>query len=196
MILLALAAIGVWVIVIGICVGITTHRQQGWPRASGVVAESSFDRFTYEYQAGGSKQHGVRYGDVPRGKYAPGSAVTVYYDPANPAQSVLDPGSHVDTAFTIGFGVVWILFLAPFLLFFGALAYCDILLFRARYHMRKGLEALEEGQAIVNEIHDEHGFVPDELSQVQQQALARASAMGKELREVEDLLSDQDRATQ
>jgi hypothetical protein len=53
-------------------------------------------------------------------KYPEGSPITVYYNPSNPAVSVLRPGPHLTAAFlaifgglVIGFGVLWGLLPSP-----------------------------------------------------------------------------------
>jgi hypothetical protein len=107
--------------------GIRTERSMG--TSSGAASRVSYHaNVVYEYDVIGKLYTGrkVSYGEYGRenevhatrisDKYPKGETVDVYYDPDEPAESVLEPGSH---------GLPW-LYIAigfPFLLFGGALAY-------------------------------------------------------------------------
>jgi len=92
----------------------TARRAQGWPVANGVVLKSEvikgeFDnvvRYTptlsYQYKVsertftndriafGGTTHYGSRRAEKVRDRYAAGTPVKVYYDPADPQNSVLE----------------------------------------------------------------------------------------------------------
>jgi hypothetical protein len=117
-----------------------------WPSAPGVITVSKVTHYeshdpdsidtmyeadiTYEYQVAGRKLdgHTASFADIsssdPRpaeaivGRYPVGAAVTVYYDPAQPETSALEPGLAgglilplgIGASFTlIGLGLAWLL---------------------------------------------------------------------------------------
>ncbi len=105
-----------------------------WPTTKGVVVSAevirnrSDDGVTYrpevlfEYTVDGEKyqQNHIRYdGDVSTSsitysnkmvrKYKPGTEVVVHYDPAEPTEAVLEPGTTWSSYFLIGFGAIFFL---------------------------------------------------------------------------------------
>jgi hypothetical protein len=192
MVLLALAGCGFWIIGSGVSLGWRIHRIRQWPTTPGTVAERKSDHLNYVYEVAGISHQGQREGEFAKGQYAPGTTVTVHYNPANPDQAVLQTGDHVATALVIGLGVALLLLCSPFLFYYGALAYCDIMLVKMRYHLRQAQQAMEEGDAMVNQMYEEHGSIPDDLAAKRDQTLAQAADVARQMREVEELLSNHD----
>ncbi len=114
---LAMAGIGVVLLVFGVYMGVQGERSRNWPVAPGIITESSVQsnysltgrrersrsvRITYRYPANGKTYNNdvVSYGKgffdneyTQVGRYPQGSRVDVHYDPGNPARAVLDPGA-------------------------------------------------------------------------------------------------------
>lgn len=114
-------------------VGVVSMRRaeasREWPTAEGTVLESGIDtirgddgtsyrtRVCYRYFTGGIAYVGDRLAfgsggiDLPSAnetlsKYAVGAPVTVFYDPANHAESVLEPGAHMSSIVFIVVAIV------------------------------------------------------------------------------------------
>lgn len=109
----------------------TARDSKKWPTVEGIVLESGTEvmsgfegraigaKVKYEYEAGGVKytsdrisvgQYGTGGGGHAKAeaaRYPAGKKVTVYYDPKNPGQALLEPGGA--------------LLLSAFLLFFAAM---------------------------------------------------------------------------
>ena|SRR2546421_3002460 len=99
---------------------ITASSMQAGPRVPpGIGKQRSYElRVAYTYEVAGREWHGNRvafghepfgsYGDVqPRmERYVEGTEVTVYYDPADPSQAVLERGAASATWFAIALGIV------------------------------------------------------------------------------------------
>ena len=108
----------------------------GWPHAPGTVQLSELQReeqrdgslmyrahVVYTYRVDGRDYVGerLRFGSEASlspvrdraeqrvAVYRPGMPVTVYYDPASPAESVLEPGARVDAYALLALGVVCVL---------------------------------------------------------------------------------------
>jgi hypothetical protein len=111
----------------------SAQESSGWPTSPGVVLSSSVDshrsddsttyqaEVLYEYEVSGEKYSSNRigYGDISTGSPAPaqdlvnqypsGESVTVYVDPEDPSQSVLQPGVRGGTYFLPGMGLLFTL---------------------------------------------------------------------------------------
>ena len=105
-------------------------RSQTWPAVVGRVQQSKTDSYSrgqilrvdYEFQVDGvthassrfrfSPKNGPSTGEAPWEDYAPGKAVTVFYNPHDPNQCVLEPGVYMGDWFVIAvFTAVLALFL-------------------------------------------------------------------------------------
>ena len=80
-----------------------------WPEAEGQVAQASASSLRYRYTVRGKTYTGSRVSfrseyDETATRYLPGSAVKVYYDPARPDRSVLQPGAGFSSYLFIGLG--------------------------------------------------------------------------------------------
>ncbi|KAA0258296.1 MAG: DUF3592 domain-containing protein [Chloroflexi bacterium] len=96
----------------------TTHRV-----SDGIMRKSTSSFFQYEYTVNGEKQIGTRifFGDTfislfsflaAKGaieKYKEGQTVTVYYNPSNPQNSVLEPGAKWQAFAALVLGVVLVI---------------------------------------------------------------------------------------
>ncbi len=96
-------------------------RSRTWPSVVGHVLDSqpahygrgSILHVEYEFQVDGvsyvssryrfSPKNGPSSGEAQAGDYAPGTAVTVFYDASNPNQCVIRPGVYAGDSFCIAF---------------------------------------------------------------------------------------------
>jgi hypothetical protein len=192
LVLLALMGVGLLVVIAGVQSSIEIHDQRSWLTAEGSIVESPAGRISYEYAVDGVAHRATQYRDSDYKEYPPGKIVTVYYSPQDVDRSIVVEQNYAEGVFPIMFGVVLMLFCSPFVLFFGALAYAEILLVKARYHCRQAMQAIEEGDEHVSNIDDELGYVPEDLAVERQAAAERAAVMEGQLRDMEDWLHGDD----
>ncbi len=113
---------------------ISASRAKGWPVVTGTVTSSRVEqtpslrlgpnykpRVEYAYAIGGVTYRGdqLRFDDDPYAfrssatsrlvGYAPGASIAVYYDPDDPSNSVLKPGSEWRTYSSIFFFAAWLI---------------------------------------------------------------------------------------
>ncbi len=130
------ALIGLMILGFGIREYFKAQASTGWPSVEGVVLRSEMDvdhsssssggssttygaDVAYEYQQGGTRRTGdrVEFGEISTGdssdaqqvldRYPVGREVTVYYNPEDPADSVLEPGVSGSTFFLPLFGCLF-----------------------------------------------------------------------------------------
>lgn len=131
--------VGLAVTIFGVLEVLKAQASASWPGAPGIIVASEMSEhydsdsgttysadIAYTFQVAATSYRGdqIKIGEVSTSdaddarhwlnKYPVGAEVLVYYDPAKPGESVLEPGVHASTFFLPGFGFVFATFGALF----------------------------------------------------------------------------------
>ena len=203
LVLLGLVGGGGCVLYHGIDQLLDIHDRETWPTTDGTVLNAHVNRHKgvmlievrYQYRIDGERYEGaneVRHspsvGHLPS-TYATGRTIAVLYDPEQPERSALDVGNYVLAIYKIIGGVIALLILSPFVVFFGALLYAKIMMIKARYHLRMGMAALEEAVEESNAIARERGEMPEVLADRGLKVIAMAERTRSLIEEMEQEMS-------
>jgi hypothetical protein len=128
------AGIGAWVFAAGVRAAVLGELSRGWPAVRGHVRESRVDETSrgaslvvrYDYPVGSAAYTGNTVGFASPGsrwirtrsseeiraaaeqRYSAGGEVDVFYWPARPSVSVLEPGFHRGSVALLALGCVWL----------------------------------------------------------------------------------------
>lgn len=117
---LLFAALGTFFVLRGLWNLVSALDSRKWPHVPGVIASSQGPAaLTYHFRIQGEEHtgHRARFGDSSRtnlafllagtSRYAPGTKVTVHYNPENPRDCVLAPGWNAFLMMDLVFGAVF-----------------------------------------------------------------------------------------
>ncbi len=115
------------------------HRRQAWPTTQGKIirsqlvgeGEDATADIEYEYHVAGVRYTSLNLVPENTGytpstmveRYIAGKPVTVYYNPDNPKQTLLERGNNILAIAFIGAGVIDIIFSAAYMLGFNVFAF-------------------------------------------------------------------------
>ncbi|MEZ6135168.1 MAG: DUF3592 domain-containing protein [Pirellulaceae bacterium] len=176
--------------------------EEKWPTVTGVVHSAKHFRsegsmwvdVDVRYEVNGRAYSDVCSVDtesptVPTA-YQSNAAVTLHYDPTRPDHAYLQHAGYESPIALSIFGGVVLLIVSPFAYYFGLLLYADIMLRKAKYHMREGLRAISEGQDEVDAMRARGEDIPPELLEMERQLIEQVHTHHARLQEIENQRRD------